>query len=490
MEHQKVTRLILMLLPILLLAMVLRFWNLNSLPIFADEAIYVRWAQVMKAESSLRFLPLSDGKQPLYMWAMIPLFKIIQDPLIAGRLLSGLMGLGTVVGVGVASFLLFKNVRQALMTSAIAATIPYLVFFDRMALADSMLACFMIWTFVLSYLSFEHRRLDMAMLAGFTLGFAWLTKSPAIFAFILLPLNFLITKFDKRNVLNLLATFAIAFGMYNILRLGPEFHMIALRNQDYVFSWQEVLRHPRDPLIPHLKDSWQFYLYFATPIGLLLAIWGLWGAPLLLVAWTLAPVFAQSFIAKQFTARYLLFTVPFAVMLIGHAIEHIGQRTQKHFLFWMAGGLTVLILGGASWQLISKPESYPLPQIERRGYLEEWTAGFGIKQVAEQIKSLAKDKSVVVGSEGFFGTPFSALELYLNKVPNVRVVGVGVVVDKVPEKLQSATKDNLVYLVFNSERFHIIDPEKSGLKLLGSYPKSIKSDGTRNYLLFFEVLKI
>ncbi|KKU74843.1 MAG: hypothetical protein UX99_C0005G0003 [Candidatus Amesbacteria bacterium GW2011_GWB1_47_26] len=59
-------------LSILLLATTLRFWNLNSLPIFADEAIYVRWSQVMRAESSLRFLPLSDGKQPLFMWLTIP----------------------------------------------------------------------------------------------------------------------------------------------------------------------------------------------------------------------------------------------------------------------------------------------------------------------------------------------------------------------------------------------------------------------------------
>jgi hypothetical protein len=321
------------------------------------------------------------------------------------------------------------------------------------------------------------------------LGFAWLTKSPAIFAFILLPLNFLTTKFDKRNILNLLATFAIAFGMYNILRLGPEFHQIALRNKDYVFSIREVLQHPRDPLIPHLKDSWQFYLYFATPLGLLLAIWGLWRAPFLLIAWTLVPIFAQSFIAKQFTARYLLFTVPFAILLMAHAIEHIGQKTQKHFLTYILTGLMIAISLGLDWLLINNIEYLPLPRIERSGYLEEWTAGYGIKQIAQQIQGFAKEKSVVVGSEGFFGTPFSALELYLNKMPNVRVVGVGVAIDKVPEKLSNAVADNQVYLVFNSERFHIDNPEKVGLKLLNSYPKAIKPDGIRNYLLFFEVLK-
>ncbi|MBN1169248.1 hypothetical protein JXA63_05150, partial [Candidatus Woesebacteria bacterium] len=50
---------------ILLLAIFLRIYNLNELPIFGDEAIYIRWAQIMRNEPTLRFIPLSDGKQPL-----------------------------------------------------------------------------------------------------------------------------------------------------------------------------------------------------------------------------------------------------------------------------------------------------------------------------------------------------------------------------------------------------------------------------------------
>ena len=42
-------------LSILFLATVLRFWNLNSLPIFADESIYVRWSQVMRGRILLAF---------------------------------------------------------------------------------------------------------------------------------------------------------------------------------------------------------------------------------------------------------------------------------------------------------------------------------------------------------------------------------------------------------------------------------------------------
>src|SRR4030042_2725996 len=102
MKNRKINinkNIIFSLLGVLITASLLRIINLGSLPIFADEAIYIRWAQVMSAESTLRFLPLSDGKQPLFMWSVIPFLKIISDPLIAGRLLSAILGLGTIIAI-------------------------------------------------------------------------------------------------------------------------------------------------------------------------------------------------------------------------------------------------------------------------------------------------------------------------------------------------------------------------------------------------------
>src|SRR3989338_2562093 len=118
---------------ILLVGALLRLVNPNALPIFADEAIYVRWSQVMRAEPSLRFLPQSDGKQPLFMWVLMPALKIFTDPLVAGRTLSALAGLGTTVGVGLAAYLLFKNPRLAVMAAGFCSVLPYAVFFERLA---------------------------------------------------------------------------------------------------------------------------------------------------------------------------------------------------------------------------------------------------------------------------------------------------------------------------------------------------------------------
>ncbi|MBI5358760.1 glycosyltransferase family 39 protein [Candidatus Amesbacteria bacterium] len=458
---------------ILIISALLRFLNLNAWPIFADEAIYVRWAQVMKAESTLRFLPLSDGKQPLYMWVMIPFLKVFPDPLIAGRVLSGLSGVLGVVGVGLLAYLLSKNINQALVASGIYAVIPFSVLFSRMALVDSMLVMFIIWGLALFIIGIEYKRWDFSMLTGFAFGFAWLTKSPAIFSLILLPSIFFLYKWQWKNLGYLATVWAIAFGMYNILRLGPEFHMIALRNLDYVWPLTEIIKHPLDPLKPHMIDAWNFFWYLMTPVGMVLSLVGI-KKNKIIALWWLVPIFIQALIAKGFTARYLLFTLPFAVILI--------NKYNKILLTLII--VPALIIDGL---IIFQPESVPLPRNERAGYLEEWTAGQGIKEVSKQIIQMSKEGSVLVGSEGFFGTPFSALEMYLNKVPNVRVIGVGVWIDSVSDKLTNSLVDNQVVLVVNSDRLHIDDYGKHNLTLLASYPKAIKPNGIQNRLLFFKV---
>jgi 4-amino-4-deoxy-L-arabinose transferase-like glycosyltransferase len=486
---------------VLVLAALLRFVNLNSLPVFADESIYIRWSQVMRAESTLRFLPLSDGKEPLFMWTVIPFLKIISDPLVAGRVVSGLCGLITTLGIGLAAYILFNNKRIAIFASVIWAVLPFAVFFDRLALADTMLTMFVVWTFIFSCLSLRLLRLDMAMLAGFTLGFAWLTKSPALFSFALIPTLLVFTGWWHQPLRKkliaiglILVSYIIGFGMYNILRLGPEFQMIASRNQDYVIPLSEVMKHPLDPFIPHLKDVLSFFLYLVTPLGFGLALLGLAEAGtfkhvrqrFVLAFWWLVPLLAQAFVAKVFTARYLLFTVPFAVILMAHGIWHIGDRTQKHFLALAGLGLQVILCLSFDFLLLTNPAAVPLPPNERSGYLETWTAGTGIRDVAYYLKNIPGQPHILVGSEGFFGTPFSALQMYLNNYSNIRIIGVGLDIHSVSQDLLNAVSDNQVYLVVNSSRFSG-DPQKLGLQLIASYPKAAAYDGSQEYLLFFKL---
>jgi 4-amino-4-deoxy-L-arabinose transferase-like glycosyltransferase len=496
---------------ILVVYFILRLVNLTILPVFVDEAIYIRWSQVMRAEPTLRFLPLSDGKQPLFMWLMIPFLKIFTDPLFAGRFLSILAGLGSLLGIFLLSDELFKDRLISLLASLLYTLIPFYLFFDRMALVDSMLSMLGIWIFYLGILLVRHRRLDLAMIAGMVLGGALITKSPAIFFAVLIPLAIVLTVKDlKRKPLQIFklvvlwgVVYFFALMIYNLLRLGPNFRMIALRNKDYVFSLAEVLRHPWDPFRFHLREIFLWFGDLLTwpvmGLGLIGVVLGLkknFEKTLLLLAWLVLPLLAQAEFAKVFTPRYLLFTAWPILILASYAALVIFKYLKKDQFFKKAHYLALALISFLlflpailfDFQLLANPGKAPLPQRMRHGYLEEWTAGQGIKEVANFLKERAKQGKVFVGTEGSFGTLPDGLQIYLEKVPNVTVLGVGYPIVNLHQSLVNSLVDNEVYLVVNQSRLQI-PPEAYGLKLIAEYPKAIRPDGSQDKLLFFEVEK-
>ena len=317
---------------IFIFALGLRVYNLTLLPVFGDEAIYIRWAQVMRADPSLRFLPLSDGKQPLFMWSVIPLFKIFSDPLFAGRAVSVISGVLTSLGVFTLTYLLFRSKKVAIIAMVIHALSPFSIFFDRLALADSMLAAFGVWTLVFAVLTAKSMRLDFAMIAGFALGGALLTKSPGIFFAILLPTSWILSEFPKtiksrlshlvKLVLLSLVTLLIGYAMYNILRLGTNFHMIAIRNQDYVYGLRHLFEAPLNPFVSHIKQIFGFFfllgpytLFALFALGVYSGIKKDLKATIILIVWAFVPILASAEYSKTMTARYVYFSLPFLVAI-------------------------------------------------------------------------------------------------------------------------------------------------------------------------------
>jgi len=503
---------------ILALALFLRLYNLNLLPIFGDEAIYVRWAQVMRAEPTLRFMPLSDGKQPLFMWSIIPFLKVLSDPLSAGRIVSVLTGLGSLVGVFVLSFYLFKSRKIALIASFFWAVSPFSVFFDRMALVDSMLAMFGVWTLIFGLITAKTLRLDTAMLTGFALGGALLTKSPALFFVILLPLTWFLSNwpkgrrlFNKKRLVHLtklaallVVSLVIAYAMYNILRLGPNFHMVGIRNQDYIFPLSHLWTNPKDPFIAYFDRSIE-WLWQLGPSLLVIFILGSlvnlkkYGKEIILLAtWGFLPILVQSEFAKVFTTRYILFSLPPLIVLAASTFTTGGERLKKI----LVAGLIFFTFHSfyIDRLILTQPEAAPLPRTMRSGYLEEWTSGTGISEVSMIIREeyrQSPQQKIVVGTEGYFGTLPDGLQAYLNDLPDITVIGVGLGIKQIPVPLiESKSAGNKTYLVINSSRLKA-DPQELGLKVIAAYPKAFRPEGLKEYvvhgprdtLYLFEVTK-
>src|SRR3990167_3058358 len=89
------------------------FLFLTRLPVFSDEAIYIRWAQVAFNEpQKYAFLPMIDRKPPLHVWLIVPFLRVFSDPLFAGRMLSVVAGAITMGVVGKLARLLGGKERE------------------------------------------------------------------------------------------------------------------------------------------------------------------------------------------------------------------------------------------------------------------------------------------------------------------------------------------------------------------------------------------
>lgn len=470
---------------------VLRLPNLTLQPIFADEAIYIRWAQVMKAEPTLRFISMTDGKTPFFMWVMIPLFKIFKDPLFAGRFLSLVSGFFTLIGVSLLAKKVF-NKKVAFWAALFYVITPYTIFFDRMALVDSMLAAFTVWIIFFSIWLAENPRLDLAMILGYLMGGAILTKTPGLINLLILPFS-IIAFFNgkKKSILKLVILWTVALGialiLYNALRLGPEFNKLSARNADYVFSPLELKGRPLDPFIPHFHDMLDWFpKLFTIPTLLFIGVGIFYGIKrkkaLVVLIFLMIPLLLSMAFLKTFTARYLLTSIAPSLVFAGFGINIIFEKIKIKSYIKVFAGLAI-ILPFTIWfdyQLLTSPPPTSLPKEERQGYFEDWTAGYGFNDIAKYLIEQSKDKKVILGTEGFFGTLPDGIQIYLDK-SNVVVIGSTATISA---QIRNAAKDNKTYFLGNKKR---VEMGVKNASLIKEYPKVKPETGEQDATVLYEV---
>ncbi|MDP2918200.1 MAG: glycosyltransferase family 39 protein, partial [bacterium] len=144
---------------LILVFLVTRFYNLTLMPIFTDEAIYVRWAQIANYDASWRFISLTDGKQPLFIWLMMDVMPIFGEPLFAGRAASILAGLGTMAGLFFLGKEIFKSKKVGWLAMLLYFLYPFALVYDRMALMDGLVGMFAVWALLFEILLVKTLRL-------------------------------------------------------------------------------------------------------------------------------------------------------------------------------------------------------------------------------------------------------------------------------------------------------------------------------------------
>jgi hypothetical protein len=291
--------------------------------------------------------------------------------------------------------------------------------------------------------------------------------------------------------------------MYNIQRLGPNFALLTSRTGDYVFPFSRILVYPTDPIRYNLPTTFSWLsamgsigLVLLTLIGLILNFKKYPKYILILGAWFVAPLIYEAEFTKSFTLRYILFLVPSLYVFAASAFNKMNGKWK--YLVTLSFIIFVVQAGVFDYFLLTNPQKANFPLRERMGYFQEWTSGIGIKQVADYIRNKHNEnpsKRIIIGTEGYFGTLPDGLEMYIQDLPNVVVVGTGLAIGKIPEPLvESKLAGNSTYLVVNKSRL-AVDPKKLNITLVESFKKEPRSPGTMEYvnngpqdeLYFFEV---
>jgi 4-amino-4-deoxy-L-arabinose transferase-like glycosyltransferase len=458
------------------------------MPIFTDEAIYTRWAQIAMRDASWRFISLTDGKQPLFVWAAMIFMKFIKDPLIAARLVSVLTGFFTLIGLWFLSLELFKNKKIAYLTSVIYVFYPFAQVYDRMALMDSMVATFSIWALYFSILLVRKTRLSVMYTLGIAAGLGALTKSSNFFSLYLLPFTVLLFDFSKQKfwkrflkwVVFAFFSVAIAQVIYNILRLSPLFQMIQTKNATFVYPFSEWINHPWTFFIGNLHGLFDWLKsYLLAPYILLIAIslvfiYKFTKEKLLLIVYFLLPMLALALFGKVIFPRFIFFMscylLPLAGWGLNEIIVFINKRINKNnkllptSLTYLAVAIIFIAYPGfISFTIAKDPVNAPIARSDSNQYVNNWSAGWGVSESVNFFKKEAKDKKIFIGTEGTFGLMPESLELYLVDNKNVTIKGYWPVERSLPEEAIEYAKKMPSYFVFYQPN-NIIIPQGYPLK--------------------------
>lgn len=458
-----------------------RLVKLTSLPIFVDEAIYLRWAQIANNDASWRFISLTDGKQPLYIWITMVMMRLVPDPITAGRLVSVLTGLVSMITIWGLAYLLFGSRRIAFLSSFLYLVSPFALVYDRMALMDAMVGTFSLLSLLLAVLLVKTLRLDVALILGAVLGGGVLTKTSGFLSIYLLPLTLLLFDWQaKRWKLNLLrwaglALLAVFISQlfYSILRLSPFFHIISQKNALFIFPFQEWIKHPFYYLKSHLSGLSNWLLPYLTWPQVFLVIFSLlnfrnrFREKLLLLGSFAIPFAGLAVFGNILYPRFLFSMSLYLFVLAASGLEEIGKRLRKGLIFLVVLILATTVSLSVDLKLLFNPKTAPIAKGDQDQYILSWPAGYGIKEIIAFARQQAQNQKIFIATEGTFGLMPASLELYLWNHPNVELKGF-FPVDKMPEEVLEKAKEMPTYFVFNETQN--VSSEWP-LELVNKYPR-------------------
>ncbi len=492
----KHSKLILIAFALCLVYFATRLYSIMDLPLFTDEAIYTRWSQIARFDANWRFISLTDGKQPSFVWLDMILMRFVNDPLLAGRLVSVASGFFGMAGIFLLAKEIFKSQKAGIIASFIYLIFPFTLVYDRMALYDSLVTAAFIWGLLFQVLLVRLRRLDVALILGFIMGLGVLTKSSGFFLVYLFPLSLLLFDFRQKNWRIELARWVglagistlMTYGFYFLLRLSPFFHIISEKNSIFVYPVKEWILHP----LTYFTGNWNGLVswlveYTTVPFLAVIFLSLLLGKKFIrertfLFLWFFGPFVALALFGKILYPRFILFmTMPLLVLgsfTLWYLIENIKNNFLKIGIFILAFAFIIR----SDFYVLTDFARAPIAKADTDQFINAWPAGGGLKEVIAFLSKESKDKKIYVATQGTFGSlPTYATEIYLDENKNIEKRGIWPIPPLIPEDLVEKASSMRVFFIFNDTPE---PPPGWSVKLVARYQKGIGN----SYLSLYEVL--
>jgi len=439
------------LLGLLALSFVLRAYNLLGMfPVLVDEAIYLRWAEIIDHQGQW-LISLLDGKPVLSYW-LLALQRMIfgGDPLYGARLLSAAAGVFSTIGLfAVARRLAPMEAaeRAGLIGAGLYAVFPYALLYDRLAYTEAwinlvgiMIALTSLWCF-----SREEGDWRLGLVPGIVFGLGIFTKQTAVlFGLVPAAMALWFTASPLRTRLARLATVyavGIVFVAANFA-LTPEAPMLethdaVLHHTGFFADSQELMK---DPLVAARSNFPKLASYAGTYLGwpLILAaaagaVWlGRSGSPALwlLLSCAIIPVVVEAFLLElMFPSRYPFphFWPWLAVAAAGVAAawermrqSEIAPTQRRATLAAAALALVGPMLYRDAFMLATPREG--LHVSDAAGFLGDHAhVGYGIRKALDFLIAESGKGGFILLTDPIWGPPSDAVFPYLNERNGIRV---------------------------------------------------------------------
>lgn len=478
---------------IVILYFFLRLIFLANLPIFTDEAIYIRWSQIARYDSESMFISLTDGKQPSFIWLTSMAMRLINDPLIAGRLVSVCAGFFTLLGLFFLGKEIFKNTWVGIFSSFLYLIFPMSLVYDRMALYDSLVGAFVVWALYFEILLVRYLRLDIALILSMIIGGGVLTKTSAFFSLYLLPFSLFLfnfkdkARFSKFMKWGILAGIAVilSYAYYSVLRLSPLFHTINEKNGIFVYSLNEWVTHPFSFFVGNINELWSWFIKYTTWPILVLMVFSLFivrdktKEKLLLFVWFIVPFIALAFFGRMIYPRFIFFMIISLLPLAALSLVELFRLIKNKIVFIIIAILFFVFALRTDYFIVTDLAKASIPDADLGQYISGWPAGGGIKEIINFLEQEAKKGKIYVASEGIYGSlPTSSVEIYLGDNKNVERRGIWPIPSEMPEDLVRKSKKMSVFFIsYQMEKI----PSTWPLTLISQYRKGTSNVYTSLY---------